>query len=310
MPVDPADRRVAALAGQRHGVVTAKQLAEIGLGRHAIAHRVAKGWLRRRHRGVYLVGPLETPFSDAMAAVLAYGEGALLSHAAAAVLWDLGPPPVRELHVTVAGRDVRSRDRIRAHSVAHLHPADSTRHHGIPTTEPARTLLDLAATASPRELDRAVNEARILHRVSDHSLDEQFDRYPAHRGTRALRQAIHTEPKLTRSEAEQRLLELIRAARLPEPETNVRVGPHEVDFFWRQQSLVVEVDGYAFHSSRTAFKRDRRRDAELASVGVRVRVVRVTWRQIAGEREAVAAMLARALYARPSDFARSSTVSA
>ena len=88
----------------------------------------------------------------------------------------------------------------------------------------------------------------------------------------------------------------------------MRVGQYEVDFFWREHSLVVEVDGYAFHSSRTAFERDRRRDAELASVGVRV--VRVTWRQIAGEREAVAAMLARALYARPSDFARSSTVSA
>ena len=149
MPVDPADRRVVALAGQRHGVVTAAQLAEMGLGRHAVAHRVAKGWLRRRHRGVYLVGPLETPFSDAMAAVLAYGDGALLSHAAAAVLWGLRPPPVRELHVTVAGRDIRSRDRIRAHSVADLHPADSTPPPRHPRHLAARALLDLAATATP-----------------------------------------------------------------------------------------------------------------------------------------------------------------
>ena len=94
-----------------------------------------------------------------------------------------------------------------------------------------------------------MNEARILHCVADLSLNEQFSRYPAHRGTRALRQAIQFEPKLTRSEAEQRLLELIRAARLPEPATNVRVGQYEVDFFWREHNLVVEVDGYAFHSS-------------------------------------------------------------
>jgi very-short-patch-repair endonuclease len=119
---------------------------------------------------------------------------------------------------------------------------------------------------------------------------------------------IHTEPALTRSEAERRLLELIRAARLPEPEVNARIHGLEVDFLWRERNLVVEVDGYAFHSSRAAFERDRRRDAELATAGISV--VRVTWRQITGEREAVAAMLARALYGRPSDFARSSTVSA
>ena len=224
MPVDPADRRVVALAGQRHGVVTAAQLADMGLGRHAIAHRVAKGWLRRRHRGVYLVGPLGTPFSDAMAAVLAYGEGALLSHAAAAVLWGLRPPPVRELHVTVAGRDIRNRDRIRAHSVGSMHPADISRHHGIPVTSPARTLLDLAATTPRREMERAADEARVHRLVTDHSLDEQFSRYPAHRGTAALREAIRAEPAFTRSEAERRLLELIRSARLPPPQVNVQIA--------------------------------------------------------------------------------------
>ena len=106
-------------------------------------------------------------------------------------------------------------------------------------------------------------------------------------------------------------LELIRAARLPEPETNAKVGGHEVDFLWREQRLVVEVDGYAFHSSRSSFERDRRRDAELARE--RLRVMRVTWRQIDGDPVATAAALAGALAAqerRPSAFARSSTVSA
>ena len=308
MPVDPPDHLVVARAARQQGVVTSTQLAKAGLSRHAIAHRVANGWLRRRHRGVYLVGPLETPFSRAMAAVLAYGNGALLSHYPAAVLWGIRPPSGHVLHVTVAGRDVRSRDGIRAHSVSYLHPADAIRHHGIPTTSPARILLDLAATAPRRELDRAVNEARVHRLVTDLSLDEQFSRYPTHRGTRGFRRAIRTDPAFTRSEAERRLLELIRAARLPEPEVNVRIAGYEVDFVWPEQRLVVEVDGYAFHSSRRSFERDRERDARLVSAGWSV--VRVTWRQIAGEREAVAAMLARALYGRPSDFARSSTVSA
>src|SRR3954449_13503825 len=116
MPVDRPDRLVVALARRQHGVVTAAELSTAGLGRHAVAHRVEKGWLRRLHRGVYLVGPLETPLSRAMAAVRAYGDGALLSHGAAAVLLGLRPPPFTTLHVTVVGRDVRSRDEIQAHS--------------------------------------------------------------------------------------------------------------------------------------------------------------------------------------------------
>jgi very-short-patch-repair endonuclease len=98
---------------------------------------------------------------------------------------------------------------------------------------------------------------------------------------------------MTRSEAERRLLELVRAARLPAPATNRRLHGHEVDFVWRPQRLVVEVDGYAFHSSRSAFERDRRRDADLIREGYRV--IRLTWRQLTREPEAVVALLARAL---------------
>jgi very-short-patch-repair endonuclease len=311
MPVERSNQVVLAFASRQHGMVSATQLAAAGLGRHAIAHRVATGWLRRRHHGVYLVGPLETPLTNAMAAVLAYGEAALLSHYPAAVLWGLRPAPAKTMHVTIPGRDARSRDGIRAHSLRHLHPHDATRRQGIPVTSPARTLLDLATELPQRDLNRAVDEARVLHLVTDRSLNEQFKRYRYHPGTPALRQAIQTEPAFTRSEAERRLLELIRAARLTTPETNDRVGQHEVDFLWREQRLVVEVDGYAFHSSRGAFERDRRRDADLAREGIRV--VRVTWRQIADEPEAIVATLAAALAAqvrRPSTFARSSTVSA
>ena len=103
------------------------------------------------------------------------------------------------------------------------------------------------------------------------------------------------EPALTRSEAEERLLALVRAAGLPPTETNSRVGHHEVDFLWRAARLVVEVDGYAFHASRASFERDRLRDAELQAVGLRV--MRVTWRQIVDEPLALVSRLAQALVA-------------
>jgi very-short-patch-repair endonuclease len=148
----------------------------------------------------------------------------------------------------------------------------------------------MATHLTHRDLTRAVEEAQVHHLVTDISLSEQFKRYPNLRGTPALREAIQMEPALTRSEAERRLLELIRAARLPEPQTNARVGRYEVDFLWPELGLIVEVDGYAFHSSRAAFERDRRRDAELGAQGHRV--VRVTWRQLKDEPEALVATLA------------------
>ena len=301
------DRLILALARRQHGVVAARQIVAAGVSRDVLRHRVSTGWLRRRHRGVYLVGPLETPFSAAMAAVLAYGDGALLSHHPAAVLWGLRPTPAHTMHVTVVASGLKSRDGIRAHRTRHLHPDDATRHHGIPVTSPARTLLDLATTLSPTTLARATDEARVHRLVTDYSLNEQFERYPTHRGTRALSDAIRHEPKLTRSEAERRLLELIRAARLPDPQTNVRVDHYEVDVLWPDHHLVVEVDGYAFHSMRSAFERDRRRDAELIARGFRL--TRVTWRQITEEPESVIATLAVQLAA-PSPLVRSSTVSA
>jgi very-short-patch-repair endonuclease len=281
-----------ALAQQQHGVVTTRQLAELGLGRHGIAHRARTGWLRRLHRGVYLVGPIEPPLTRIMAATLACGPGALLGHYPAAVLWDLLPGPAQSSHVTVVGRNARGPAGVTVHRTAYLHPEDATRHHGIPVTSPARTLLDLATQTAHRDLARAVEEALVLKLVTPHSLDAQFARYPNHRGIAVMRRATPRSPRLTRSEAERRLLELIRAAGLPEPETNVRVAGYEVDFFWRDHALVVEVDGYAFHASRAAFERDRRRDATLRAHGIDP--MRVSWTQIVDEPLALVALLARA----------------
>jgi very-short-patch-repair endonuclease len=284
---------VIALAGRQHGVVPVGQLIAAGGSARWVEHRVARGWLRRLHRGVYLVGPLEAEHSRAMAATLATGPGAPISLYPAAVLWGLRPPRDGPMHVTVAG-DRRNRDGIVIHR-ATLHPEDVTRRHGIPVTSAARTLLDLAATEPTRELELALNEAELMHRVSTPSLNEQFSRYPRHRGTAALKEAIQTDPAFTRSEAERRALDLIRRARLPAPETNAQIHGHEVDLLWRQQRLVVEIDGYAYHSARRSFERDRRRDQTLIAGGHRV--IRITWRQIHREPETLVATLATALAA-------------
>jgi Transcriptional regulator, AbiEi antitoxin len=240
----PPDRQLLAVAARQHGAISALQLSELGLTRHQIAHRVSTGWLRRLHRGVYLVGPLETAHTQAIAAVLAAGRGALLAHYPAAVAWGLRPAREGPMHVTLA-HGAHTRPGIRIHR-ATLHPNDVTRRHGIPVTSAARTLLDLAAT----ELDRALNEARVNRLVSDPSRNEQFSHYPKHPGTAALKEAIQTDPAFTRSEAERRALELIRRARLPAPDTNAQLHGHEVDLLWREQRLIAEIDGYTYPPQR------------------------------------------------------------
>jgi very-short-patch-repair endonuclease len=178
-----------------------------------------------------------------------------------------------------------------------LHPHEITTCRRIPVTTPARTLLDLAAGGVFRDFERALAEAQIRRLVRRRELAELLQRNQGRRGSRVLRGALaaETEPVLTRSEAEERLLELVRHARLPPPEGNVRLGEHEVDLLWRKQRLIVEIDGFRFHSSRAAFERDRIRDAELQANGFRV--IRVTWRQIVREPDAMLARIARLLAA-------------
>jgi very-short-patch-repair endonuclease len=269
------DAAVAALAARQCGVVTTSQLAAAGIGERAVAHRVACGWLTRLHRGVYRVGPIDAPYGREMAAVLATG-GALSHHSAAAV-WGFRPPYEGDVHVTAT---TRTRSGIRVHRSASVTAAV---HCGLALTTPTRTLHDLAPLLPQHELDRAVEEAVIRGLAK-----------PSELGTRpALRRATIAEPRLTRSEAERRLLELIAAARLERPVTNVRVNGWEVDAFWPRHRLIVEVDGYAYHGNRAAFERDRRKDAALTAAGYRV--VRITWRQIADEPHGTVAVLARLL---------------
>jgi very-short-patch-repair endonuclease len=220
---------------------------------------------------------------------------AALSHRSAAELWELGPVLEGAVAVTLIGRSARSRAGITVHAAARVDGADVIHHHGIPVTAPGRTLLDCATCLGRRELARATEEAEVLGLVRSDWLDALLTRNPRHRGAAAMR-AVTTAagaPAMTRSEAERRLLELVRSAGLPAPLVNQRLHGHEVDFHWPGPRLVVEVDGYAFHSSRSSFERDRRRDAELIARGYRV--IRVTWRQLTHEPETVVALLASAL---------------
>jgi very-short-patch-repair endonuclease len=197
--------------------------------------------------------------------------------------------------VTVTGRDPGRKPGIRIHRVTALCAHDIRAIGGVPVASPARTLLDLGGILGPRELEQAVGEAYARRLVSRSDLIELLTRYPRRHGARALRLVLERDepPARTRSKGEERLLELIRSASLPAPEVNARLGPYELDFLWRRQKLAVEFDGFAFHSSRTAFERDRARDADLIARGLRV--VRVTWRQIEEQPAATVALIARAL---------------
>jgi very-short-patch-repair endonuclease len=276
MPV--GDLAIGRVAARQHGVVTTRQLAAAGLGRHAIAYRVANGRLIQRHRGVYQVGPVAGAYAKEMAAVLA--TGGVLSRQSAAAVWGFGPDHDGDVHVTVTGHAARPRHGVRVHRSASLNAAV---HLQLPLTTPATTLHDLAPLISQRDLDRAVEEAVIRGLTRP----EELTTRPG------LRRAAIVEPAITRSEAERRLLMLIRAAKLPTPRTNTVVAGWEVDALWPARRLVVEVDGYAYHGNRAAFERDRRRDAALTTAGYRV--VRITWRQIVDEPHALVALLARLL---------------
>ena len=292
------DLVIGELAAKQRGVVSRRQLLDAGVGGPAIDHRLATGRLHRIRRGVYLVGHrVPPPFALEMAALLSCGSGAVLSHGTAAGIWRLIAYQAGsgEIDVTTPGRDPGAKPGICVHRTQALDGRDLRKVEGLPVTAPARTIVDLAGTASAREVERALAEAEARHLASRRAVIGALDRAGHPRGAAALRKllAVDRAPALTRSEAEERLLALIRSAQLPPPDVNVRLGRHEVDFLWREQGLVVEVDGFGFHSSRPAFERDRLRDAELQAHGWRV--IRVTWRRIVQQPEAVVALIAAAL---------------
>lgn len=297
------DGIIARLAATQDGVVSREQLLTAGISGDAIAWRLKSGRLHRIHPGIYLVGhATPAPGARERAALLACGEGVVLSHRTAAALWRLVPKTAADgiVHVTVAGRQCGRPAGVSVHRTRLLTPRDIRRRDGLTLTSPARTLLDLASIdTSDHELDRALNEARVLKLVRDRDLSDVLERAGRRRGTARLGALIRRNagPGITRSEGERRFLALIRAAGLPEPERNARIHGFEVDFLWRPQKVVVEADSFAFHATPRAFERDRRRDRILGMAGVTVK--RVTWWQIVEEPYATVATVAWTLARAP-----------
>jgi very-short-patch-repair endonuclease len=279
---------VAALAACQHGVVAHRQLVALGLGPDTIDRWARAGRLQRKHRGVYAVGhPLLSVEGGWMAAVLACGRGAVLSHASAAAAWDLRPLGAGAIHVTVPGNGGRARRAgIRLHR-RRLAPADTTIERGIPITTPARTLIDLARTLKGRPLEQALDRAEHL-RLLDFA---EFQCRPIPSSLQA--QLARYQATFTRSELEERFLALCDDHGLPRPETNCVIEGIEVDFVWRDRRLIVEVDGYAFHRSPSAFERDRERDVVLTLAGWRV--LRFTYAQVTTRSDEVAWRVNRAI---------------
>jgi very-short-patch-repair endonuclease len=289
------DSLIATLASTQYGVVSRAQLLAAGIGPGAIATRLKRHQLHPLHRGVYAVGHTAlVPLARELAAILACGPGAVLSHRSAAWLWRLLELVGDLVEVTVPGSS-RRRPGLIVHRSRTLGHEEVRSHRGIPVTAPARTLLDLAEVATARELERAFDEAMTQRLTTHAALVAVVERSHGHRGTGRLRDLLtrSEEPAMTRSEAEERYLALLREAGLPTPALNTYVGRHLVDFLWRDRRLVTEVDGYRLHSSRVSFERDRGRDAELNAAGFRV--IRITWRQLVEEPAAVVARLAQAL---------------
>lgn len=234
-----------------------------------------------------------------MAAVLAYGDDATAGVHTAAYLYSAlpypaSPPPVDLL---VRRRAVRSRPGIRVRRVAAIHRRDRRLLGPIPITSPARTLLDLAACATDAELEEAFDEMWFRRLMRPAQLDELLGRSAGARGVCKLRSLAMAEQagERNRREAEKRMAALIRAAGLPPAQPNARVGQFVVDFLWPEQRVAVEIDGFATHGRRAAFESDRARDGDLQLLGTRV--VRVTWRQLRNEPQAVVARVAAALAA-------------
>jgi very-short-patch-repair endonuclease len=288
------ERRITALAERQHGVVSRTQLLEAGFAPGAIVRRMGRGRLHPIHRGVYAVGHRVLTIEGRwMAAVLAGGGGAGLSHWSAAELSELRRRSGRGIHVTCRRRCARPG--------LHMHeselPADElTVIDGIPVTTVARTLLDLAAVMPPHLVQQAAGQAERRLLADSPSLPELLERHRGRRGIAELRRVLADSRlglDLSRSELEDRFIAFVEARGLPRPQVNaaVHLGGRrfEVDCLWRDRRLVVELDSRAFHLDPVAFENDRARDRAL--IGAGFRTIRITWRQLEREPDALAADL-------------------
>lgn len=265
------------MARGSHGVVTRRRLLAAGMTSKEIDRCLRSGVLIQVHRGVYRVGHVAPSVeADYLAAVLACGDGAVLSGRAAAWLHGLirGAAPAPEV---TAPRERRVRG-VTVHRSRRLDRRDVTRARGIPVTTVPRTLVDLAPTVSRDALARACHEAGVRYDTTPRQVDEVLRRRPNAPGAANLRAVMRGDAKVTLSELERRFLERLRAAGLPLPHTNRPAGGRRVDCRWPDRALTVELDSYRFHNSRHAWEQDRRRDREARARGDLI--IRYTWADV------------------------------
>jgi hypothetical protein len=295
----PRDAQIGRLAERQHGVVSLPQLQLHGLSPSAVRQRVATGRLTRIHRAVYAVGHGRlTQHGHWMAAVLAYGPRAVLSHRSAAALHGIRPDNRPKIDVTLPSASARSRPGIDVHRSTTLEAADVTTIDGIPCTTLPRTLLDLAEVVPRRALERAIDQAEVLRVFDLGAVEEVLSLATGRHGATELRRVLaeYGGPTLTDRELEERFFELCERAGVPRPAVNVWITlddgiAYKADFLWRAERLIVETDGWESHGTRKAFESDRRRDRMLSLAGWTV--VRFTWRDVEHRPEEVTETLAR-----------------
>ena len=265
-----------------------RQLIAAGISSAAVGRALTAGRLLPEHRGVYVVpGSETTTLGRETAALLAVREGALLSHHTAAALWGLRLPAAEDIHLLVAGGPAALVRGVRIHRTHALEPEDARIVKALPVTSPARTIIDLAPHLADRRLEFTIDQAITEKLVRLSQLRRALERLTHAAGRRRVLELLDdgTRTTITRSHAEERLLALV-ARRVAEPLVNTRLLGYEVDFYWPQARLAVEVDGFRFHATRSA-ERDRRKDAVLQAAGIGT--MRVTSRGL--EREGTATVV-------------------
>jgi hypothetical protein len=279
------------LVRKQHGVVSRKQLLELGFTRHAIDHRLKIGRLHAICHGVYAVGRPTLPSQGRwMAAVLACGEGALLSHFSAAALMKIGYEQSPSVEISIPSRMDRRRPGLVVHRRPNLRREDTGTFERIPVTSPVQTLVDLAPRLERLDLERAVNEADKYGLVSPPQLRKALARRGGEPGVAILRRLLDRRTfRLTRKQLEQRFLPLASGAGLPVPQTKQIVNGYEVDFYWPDLGLVVETDGLTYHRTPAEQARDRLRDQAHTAAGLTQ--LRFTHEQVRYEPEHVLRVL-------------------
>jgi predicted transcriptional regulator of viral defense system len=301
------DAEVGRIAGEQFGVVSREQLEALGLTGEAAIKRALSGRLYRVHQRVYSLTPqVMTKRGVLMAAVLACGPGATLSHNSAAYLWGLVDKWAEPIDVTAPNRRGRSPDGVTAHRDGSLQPIDKTRLYGIPCTSLARTLLDYGGIVREWELRRAVAQAEVLGVLDWRAVRSILRRGHRRRGVARLRlvvDSLHPQTKRTRGELERLFLAMCIRADLPQPEVNIWLDvpggkPLQADFLWRDARLILEADSRRFHDTASAFEYDRKREQRFQVA--KWRVSRCTWAQVEHEPKRLAATIEALLAQGPS----------